>query len=145
MTRYLISSGVKRLSPVSCSESNKAIKPETWAAIAAEGQSLPDLTRIVCTDPATPEQASDPRLCSLAAWLERDGGEVSAGAPVAPDDLATLVYTSGTTDQPKGVMLSHRNILSAADAVLAHVRSNPHDLFISYLPLSHVLERTMGT
>ena len=118
-------------------------KPETWAAIAAAGQPLPDLARIVCTDSATAEQPADSRLCSLAAWLAR-GGDDSADTPVAPDDLATLVYTSGTTDRPKGVMLSHRNILSAVDSVLTLVPARTDDLFISYLPLSHVLELTMG-
>lgn len=64
----------------------------------------------------------------------------------APDDLATIVYTSGTTGRPKGVMLSHRNILANVGALLAaipEVAVEPHR-FLSFLPLSHMLERTVG-
>lgn len=58
--------------------------------------------------------------------------------------LATIVYTSGTTGRPKGVMLSHRNILWNADSGLRAVEVRSSDLFLSFLPLSHTLERTIG-
>jgi len=64
-----------------------------------------------------------------------------------PDDshaLATIVYTSGTTGRPKGVMLSHHNILSLADAALSVVNLHGGMTFLSFLPLSHTLERTGG-
>ncbi len=61
-----------------------------------------------------------------------------------PDSLATIVYTSGTTGRPKGVMLSHRNILWNAHAGLQSVEIFPDDYFLSFLPLSHTLERTIG-
>ena len=61
-----------------------------------------------------------------------------------PDTLATIVYTSGTTGRPKGVMLNHRNILWNAHAGLQIVPAYPDDLFLSFLPLSHTLERTVG-
>jgi len=60
------------------------------------------------------------------------------------NELATIVYTSGTTGRPKGVMLSHRNILSDANAGIHSVRIYKDDLFLSFLPLSHTLERTVG-
>ncbi|MGD8558409.1 MAG: long-chain fatty acid--CoA ligase [Gammaproteobacteria bacterium] len=60
------------------------------------------------------------------------------------DDLATIVYTSGTTGRPKGVMLSHRNILYNAHAAVQRVPVYREDLFLSFLPLSHMLERTVG-
>jgi long-chain acyl-CoA synthetase len=59
-------------------------------------------------------------------------------------DLATIVYTSGTTGRPKGVMLSHRNLLSNAHASLTLIDCYREDLFLSFLPLSHTLERTGG-
>jgi len=58
--------------------------------------------------------------------------------------LATIVYTSGTTGRPKGVMLSHHNILWNCHAGLRSVSIYPEDSFLSFLPLSHTLERSIG-
>ncbi len=59
-------------------------------------------------------------------------------------DLATIVYTSGTTGKPKGVMLSHGNILFDTWACISAVPCQSDDLFLSFLPLSHMFERTAG-
>jgi hypothetical protein len=61
-----------------------------------------------------------------------------------PHDLATIVYTSGTTGTPKGVMLSHGNIVSDLRGSLARVPSNTAHQALSVLPLPHVLERTLS-
>ena len=64
---------------------------------------------------------------------------------VKPDDLCTIIYTSGTTGVPKGVMLSHRNVIYAA--LKAEERAgliHSGDIFLSFLPLSHVFERVDG-
>jgi len=61
-----------------------------------------------------------------------------------PDALASIVYTSGTTGSPKGVMLSHRNMLWVAQAALGLFDVAPEDVFLSFLPLSHTLERSHG-
>ena len=61
-----------------------------------------------------------------------------------PHSLATIVYTSGTTGRPKGVMLSHWNILNNAYSGINSVTVYQQDLFLSFLPLSHTLERTVG-
>ncbi len=63
---------------------------------------------------------------------------------VEPSALATIVYTSGTTGKPKGVMLSHHNILWNAHAGMQMVSVYADDLFLSFLPLSHALERSIG-
>jgi long-chain acyl-CoA synthetase len=60
------------------------------------------------------------------------------------DDLAAIVYTSGTTGKPKGVMLTHRNVVANVQAVLQRVQPTPADRFLSFLPLSHTFERTAG-
>jgi long-chain acyl-CoA synthetase len=60
------------------------------------------------------------------------------------DDLATIVHTSGTTGRPKGAMLSHGNILSNIEQILHYVPVNHEDTNLSFLPLSHIFERTAG-
>jgi long-chain acyl-CoA synthetase len=65
-------------------------------------------------------------------------------APVTKDDLASIIYTSGTTGDPKGVMLTHWNFVSNVLAVHEVVRITQADRCLSFLPLSHVLERTAG-
>jgi long-chain acyl-CoA synthetase len=87
--------------------------------------------------------ADAPNLRHAASWLP-DSGPTLAPSRNHPDDLATLVYTSGTTGRPKGVMLSHGNILANVRAGLASVEVEPNDCFLSFLPLSHMLERTIG-
>jgi len=63
---------------------------------------------------------------------------------VDPDDLASIVYTSGTTGEPKGVILTHGNFASNATTALSLVDIGPYDVFLSFLPLSHVFERLAG-
>lgn len=61
-----------------------------------------------------------------------------------PDDMCELIYTSGTTADPKGVMISHRNITWTADAASKAIMSRPTDRMISYLPLSHIAEQLVS-
>jgi long-chain acyl-CoA synthetase len=63
---------------------------------------------------------------------------------VTPDDIATIVYTSGTTGEPKGVILSHGNITSNALAIASRFGVCSADSFLSFLPLCHMLEKTCG-
>jgi long-chain acyl-CoA synthetase len=60
------------------------------------------------------------------------------------DDVSTIIYTSGTTGYPKGVMLTHRNVLSNIESCLQALYMSYNDVFLSFLPLSHILERTAG-
>ena len=64
-------------------------------------------------------------------------------AKIQPDDLATLIYTSGTTGNPKGVMLSHNNIVSNVLALKDLVPTKANDRALSFLPLCHIFERNV--
>jgi long-chain acyl-CoA synthetase len=81
--------------------------------------------------------------CHLADWLPAKGGEL-LDWDADPRQLASIIYTSGTTGRPKGVMLSHHNMLSVAAGALQYFEILPDDKFLSFLPLSHTLERTAG-
>ncbi|MEW5755780.1 MAG: AMP-dependent synthetase/ligase [Pseudomonadota bacterium] len=115
-----------------------------WQALAQCADQLRGLTRVVLLEAPAPEQAAaDPRLISLSDWLFGAKGEAHV-AELDPKGLATIIYTSGTTGRPKGVMLSHRNLLVNAYAGLCTAPVGAEDVFLSFLPLSHALERTAG-
>lgn len=112
-----------------------------WPALAAQRRALQDLHRVVCLERETTRENEIIRYVS--DWLP-EGTYTLDVTEAKPDDLATLVYTSGTTGRPKGVMLSHRNILFDAEAVLRRIPAFPSDIFLSFLPLAHSFERTVG-
>jgi long-chain acyl-CoA synthetase len=89
--------------------------------------------------------ASDPgaRVVTFGEAL-RQGGPSAAPARVAPDDLASLIFTSGTTGTPKGVMLSHRNFASLVAKLSGVFDLGPGDGMLSVLPLHHTFEFTCG-
>ncbi len=89
------------------------------------------------------DSSRNSRLSELSAWLPEKSGEYIVNCRESTD-MATIVYTSGTTGMPKGVMLSHANILENAFACLQRDSIYPDDLFLSFLPLSHTFERTVG-
>ena len=89
------------------------------------------------------EDADHNALDFRSALLQSCGAQIECRSHSA-QDIATVVYTSGTTGNPKGVMLSHENIVSNAQAVMTRFRVTPDDVTVSYLPLCHMFERTCG-
>lgn len=113
-------------------------------------ENLPELEWLV----SIPESPDDD-VPALDDWLVRDGSSDQIAAWDAEierrhglasgDDLASIIYTSGTTGAPKGVMLNHSALVAQVDAVATMFPITPDDHSLSFLPLSHALERAWTT
>jgi long-chain acyl-CoA synthetase len=114
---------------------------EQWQALYSVRDKMPSVQRFISLDAVT--QPADTRLQTALDMLPQ-AASLLAYSPVDTHQLATIIYTSGTTGRPKGVMLSHHNILFDAHAVLSTFAVRSDDLFLSFLPLSHTFERTCG-
>ncbi|MBI4597962.1 MAG: long-chain fatty acid--CoA ligase [Candidatus Omnitrophica bacterium] len=126
-----------------------ASSPDQIRKLLAIIPRVPSLRWIIALDPH--DQASN----LLTPWSEAlaKGSEQGTRleevrqarrSRLQPDETATLLYTSGTTGEPKGVMLTHRNLLSNVDACLRILPITSQDLHLSFLPLSHIFERMAG-
>lgn len=101
--------------------------------------------KIVSVEPIIESTSENIECLQLKDWLPNEANPESLSiAHPEPQELATIVYTSGTTGRPKGVMLSHSNILNNAFSGVSAVDVYEEDIFLSFLPLSHTLERTVG-
>jgi len=115
-----------------------------WKRLLEAEVNLGELQRIISIKRISEDdEPDDPKLESLSDWLFGMSGELQTKES-ALDELASIVYTSGTTGRSKGVMLSHRNILSNAFAAASCTQWQGGERFLSFLPLSHMLERTAG-
>lgn len=116
----------------------------------ASGEKLVNLQKIILIEPTQPSdlknlEKSD-EIFSWKSLMSKTNiiNSFQLKVNAKPDDICTIVYTSGTTGLPKGVLLSHRNILSDAENVYKLVPVKRTDVFLSFLPLSHMLERLAG-
>ncbi len=114
---------------------------QQWARMAPYKNRIAHMTSVIIGESGRDE---DKRVIGLQGWLDSTEKEGRENLKINPQDLATIVYTSGATGRPKGVMLSHENILSNIRAALTRIEILPRDRFLSHLPLSHMLERTLG-
>lgn len=114
---------------------------EQWQALRTVRDRLGGVRRFVSVD--TVYDSSEPRLKTMAEFLP-PAAPLQSALPCEMNDLASIVYTSGTTGKPKGAMLSHANMLTNAHACLGTFTVRGDDLFLSFLPLSHTFERTLG-
>jgi long-chain acyl-CoA synthetase len=118
--------------------------PELWAKIAAIRDELTKVRHFIVFYDAAPAGALPLKevLARGRTSYERDPAFFEKCAlAVQPKDLASLIYTSGTTGVPKGVMLSHANFMSNVKTLSDIVAFGHPDVVLSFLPLSHVLER----
>jgi long-chain acyl-CoA synthetase len=125
-------------------------EPAQWDAFSEVRRQITGLVRVI-TIQGSERKAEDGFVLALHDWLpeelvERAPDEAGQRgvAQLDPHQLATIIYTSGTSGRPKGVMLSHHNILTNAHSCLQVVHIRPDDLLLSFLPLSHTFERTGG-
>jgi len=134
--RYIIDDSEAKI--VVCSS------PELRAKVEAVRSSLPRVAHFLTLEASAPagfRAFSEILQNGRAADAADPGAFEKTVAAVRPDDVASIIYTSGTTGVPKGVMLTHRNFFSNSKALDAVTDFNVKDTILSFLPLSHVLER----
>ncbi len=114
--------------------------PERLAGLADVLAQCPDLRHVVLTAPSGAQAPAFPGPGAFAgssvAWDDLLAAAPRAGHRVTDADLAAIFYTSGSTGGPKGVMLSHRNLVSGAKSVVSYLGNGPHDSLLAVLPLS---------
>jgi long-subunit acyl-CoA synthetase (AMP-forming) len=124
---------------VSDSGARVAIVEQAFLPVFLEARkNLPALEHVIVVDGEPPEGT-----VALAEIEDSnpDFDAAAAAAAVAPDDVLTLIYTSGTTGHPKGVQLSHHNIMFASQGVEAIMELDPGFRVVSWLPAAHIAER----
>lgn len=124
--------------------------PELLANAVKVLGDLPALRDVILFFPQPQQTRTGKELFSLAALQESGAQALNEDPALArphesrPDDLLTICYTSGTTGEPKGAMLTHANIMSNVAAAIERFSISERDRLLSFLPLCHMFERTCG-
>lgn len=113
-----------------------------WRRLQSVIEPLSDLNRILIGAGGRGALGGG-RLQDASDWLQATAAKAEP-RDHGPDQLAYIVYTSGTTGRPKGVMLSHHNVLTSAAGGLWVLDVYPQDVFLSLLPVTHTFERSLG-
>ena len=121
--------------------------PEQAEKLSGVADQLPKGIKYLSFDACSQKIGDQPitRLSELTEQASEETGkkiQKRAVSETKPEDLATILYTSGTTGDPKGVMLNHRNLASNSRAVLEWFQVEPGEVRLSSLPLSHIFART---
>jgi long-subunit acyl-CoA synthetase (AMP-forming) len=120
-------------------ESTVAIVEQAYVGpLLKARETLPGLTHVIVVDGPAPDGTIP---LAEVEGSNPDFDPAVASADIRPNDLVTLIYTSGTTGPPKGVQLSHRNIMAAAETVDHVIQFDPGARVISWLPAAHIAER----
>ncbi len=114
---------------------------EQWQSLSTVKDQMECVQRLLSLEKCGSNH--DPRLKCAGEWLPQQA-TLQAERERKRDELATIIYTSGTTGKPKGVMLSHHNIVYNAYVSCRTFPVDEHDCALSFLPLSHTFERTAG-
>ncbi len=123
---------------VVCSDSN------LWAKVNAVKDELPKVRHFILMQDTAPEGVTSlPEIFEMGKKKDKQEPILfeKLALSVKAEDIASIIYTSGTTGVPKGVMLTHDNFLSNSKAVAEIIEFSEKDTALSFLPLSHVLER----
>ena len=118
--------------------------PDLWKKVDEIKKDLPKVAHFISFQPeAPPGVLSLPALMEKGRQFDQDnpGAYEKSVQSVKSSDLASIIYTSGTTGVPKGVMLTHANFISNVTTLVSIVQFGHPDYVLSFLPLSHVLER----
>lgn len=108
-----------------------------WTGVARVGERSLPLAAVILVD--GPDQCSGEQTSSsplVVPWSERSDGGLAMGGARTDGDVAAIFYTSGSTGQPKGVILSHRNLIVGAQSVSEYLANTGDDVILSLLPLS---------
>lgn len=122
--------------------------PSRWTELARYGRDLPALQKIWIRAGQRREiddlSERDPRVTQFPLDVHAPAKQHKFAPELGKDSVATIVYTSGTTGPPKGVVLTHGALLWNARAVATFNPVRSDDVFFSILPLAHAFERTIG-